>query len=78
VTNQPIHDDGDLIKTWRCPLCGGRAMFESLTLVPWFCMDDRCDVLGWDPYSTLEENLMDAAPVQVIHNQGNSGEMHKP
>jgi hypothetical protein len=48
----------------QCPLCGGEPMFRTPTLVPWFCMDDRCDVFGWDPYSTLEENLMDAAPVR--------------
>jgi hypothetical protein len=69
------HNGDDSIKTARCPICGGLPMFESPTLIPWFCMDDRCDVLGWDPYSTLDENLMDAAPVQVIHNQDNSDEM---
>jgi hypothetical protein len=35
------------------------------SLVPWFCNNDECDVLGWDPYSTLEENLMDASPVTI-------------
>lgn len=49
-----------------CPLCGGEPMFRTPTLLPWFCMDDRCDVFGWNPYHTLDENLMDFQRVTVI------------
>jgi hypothetical protein len=35
---------------------------------PWFCQNDDCNVLAWDPDSTLEENLMDASPVRHFIN----------
>jgi hypothetical protein len=47
-------------------------------ITPWFCSNEECDVLAWDPYSTLQENLMDAAPVQIIDIQDNSDEMRNP
>jgi hypothetical protein len=45
-----------------CPVCGAPPVFATLNLTPWFCGTEDCIVLSWDPYSTLEENLMDAAP----------------
>ena len=33
-------------------------------MTPWFCVDDDCEALAWDPYSTLAENLMDARHIR--------------
>lgn len=34
-------------------------------LAQWFCGNDDCDVLCWDPYATLEDNLTDARPALI-------------
>lgn len=70
-----IHSGEDSIKQSVCPVCGAPAALAWASLTPWLCTNEECDVLGWDPYSTLEQNLTNAAPVEVIHNQGNSDEM---
>jgi hypothetical protein len=56
------------IKCERCPLCSGPPSFAWVEITPWFCPNEECNVLGWDPYSTLEENLMDAGHVRVFIN----------
>lgn len=43
-----------------CPMCGAFPTFAWVELVPWFCPNDDCNVLAWDPYSTAQENLQDA------------------
>jgi hypothetical protein len=48
-----------------CPVCGSEPLYAFRELLPWFCPRDECVVLAWDPYSSLEANLTDAAPVQV-------------
>ena len=69
------HNGDDEVLTPLCPVCSAPPLFAWAEITPWFCTNDECDVLGWDPYSTLAENLMDATPVEVIHIQGNSDEM---
>jgi hypothetical protein len=69
------HNGDDSIKTARCPLCSGAPVLAAPMITPWFCSNHDCEALAWDPYSTLAENLMNAAPVEVIHNQDNSDEM---
>lgn len=49
-----------------CPLCSGPAAIPSPNLTPWFCVNDDCECLAWDPYATLAENLMDAHPISII------------
>ena len=56
------------IKCATCPVCGAQPLFMLPELTPWFCPADECNVLGWDPYSSLAENLMDAAPVRHFIN----------
>jgi len=56
------------VKCWNCPVCGTPPLFATENLTPWFCYNEECDVLGWDPYATLEENLMNAAPVDYYIN----------
>lgn len=48
-----------------CPLCGSSPSFAWVELTPWFCPDEDCDALAWDPYATLAENLMDAQQARV-------------
>jgi len=52
----------------RCPVCGRPPLFALEQITPWFCASDDCNVLAWDPYSTLEENLTDARPVREFIN----------
>lgn len=59
------HDDDGRLLTLFCPVCGALPVLAGRGVTPWFCSNLKCDVLGWDPYSTLEENLMDAAPVTI-------------
>lgn len=47
----------------RCPICSGPAVLPLPELLPWFCGNDECITFAWDPYCTLEENLMDATRV---------------
>ena len=63
-------EDGQLF-TLFCPVCGAMPVLAGRGVTPWFCSNTKCDVLAWDPYSTLEENLMDAAPVTIkeIHDK---------
>lgn len=49
-----------------CPLCSGPPSFNWAELTPWFCPNEECDVLAWDPYSTLQENLTDARPIEYV------------
>jgi hypothetical protein len=41
------------IKTPDCPLCGALPLFTGCT--PYFCANDECEVLYWDPSMTLAE-----------------------
>lgn len=47
-----------------CPVCSGWPAFAWVELTPWFCVNDECDVLAWDPYSSLDENLLDVAAAE--------------
>lgn len=53
------------IKTPACPVCSGPPSFNWAEITPWFCINDDCDVLAWDPYSSLEENLMNAGTAEI-------------
>jgi hypothetical protein len=46
-------------------VCGAPPVLAAPGITPWFCTNLKCDVLAWDPYSTLEANLMDASPVTI-------------
>jgi hypothetical protein len=67
-----VHDDGNGplagVQRWTCPVCSGPPAFGPTPWTPWFCGNDDCEVLGWDPYATLEENLMNAGPVRYFIN----------
>jgi hypothetical protein len=58
-------DETPRLRCFHCPVCGAEAALSTLNLTPWFCSNDDCDVLAWDPYSSLEENLTDARPISV-------------
>lgn len=49
----------------RCPVCGGPPALEITGITPWFCIDDDCIVLGWDPFSSLADNLENAQSVDI-------------
>jgi hypothetical protein len=53
--------------TLVCPMCGGAPLLATPELIPWFCVNDDCIALAWDPYSTLEELLTDARHVTETH-----------
>lgn len=46
-----------------CPVCGGPPVLPLPELLPWFCGAAGCITFAWDPYSTLDENLMDSQPM---------------
>lgn len=48
------------IQTATCPQCGAPPILPIPQLTPWFCTDAECPILGWDPYRTVSELLMDA------------------
>lgn len=56
------------LKCLFCPVCGAEPSFAWAEITPWFCTNDDCTVLAWDPYSTLEENLTDASPAWHFDN----------
>lgn len=55
----------DTLSCLTCPLCGAPPALAWPSLTPWFCTNEDCDALAWDPYSTLAENLMDARRADV-------------
>lgn len=59
-------NDRDELQCLTCPLCGTQPHFMIPQLTPWFCPNEDCDALAWDPYSTLAENLMDARHARVF------------
>jgi hypothetical protein len=54
----------EMIQCPTCPICGGAPVLPMPFLTPWFCGAPSCITFAWDPYSSLEENLMDAAPLR--------------
>ena len=56
------------IRCPTCPVCGSQPLFAWATVVPWMCPSEDCNVFGWDPYGTLEQNLTDARPVRHFIN----------
>lgn len=56
-----------------CPVCSSPPVGGLLFITPWFCPNDACMCLAWDPYASLEDNLTDAAPLQesrVVYMDG--------
>lgn len=58
-----------MIRCQTCPVCASEPVIDSPNLTPWFCSNADCDVLAWDPYSTLEQNLLDARPADVTERR---------
>jgi hypothetical protein len=59
-----------LILCPRCPVCDGPPVLAWPQLSPWFCGSDGCITFAWDPFASLEDNLMDAAPVNLPPVEG--------
>lgn len=53
------------LRCLTCPLCDGPPALAWPVLTPWFCVNDDCEALAWDPYSSLAENLMDAHAADI-------------
>lgn len=51
--------------TTNCPVCSWPPVVAWEVLTPWFCSNPDCKCLAWDPFATLDENLMNAGPVQT-------------
>ena len=64
--DEDMENSRSLILCPSCPVCCGPAVLPFPGLSPWFCGNDDCDVFAWDPHATLEENLMDARPIDVV------------
>jgi hypothetical protein len=50
------------IKTPDCPRCGQPPAFTFL--LPYFCRNDDCDVVSWEPTKTLAE-IRGSEPQQI-------------
>lgn len=61
MTSQP-----DLILCPLCPLCRRRPVDFYLNISPWFCGNDDCLVLCWDPYITRQANLLNSSPMETV------------
>ena len=44
----------------RCPLCGAEPPFIHPNFAQAFCPSEECDVILWEPWVSLAENLMNA------------------
>lgn len=49
-------------------MCGSFPTFAWVELTPWFCPNDNCEVLAWDPYSSAHENFADMGVLVEIPN----------
>lgn len=47
----------------HCPGCGGPPLLDSV--LPYFCADPDCRVLGWEPTATLAEFTAQAKVVDL-------------
>lgn len=50
----------------NCPLCSSPAPFIFPNLRNAFCVNEDCDVLTWDPWATLEQNLTNAGKARYF------------
>jgi hypothetical protein len=53
----------------NCPVCGQPPTLALAGMSQWFCGTDGCVVLCWEPYSTLEANLLHASPATVTETR---------
>jgi hypothetical protein len=45
------------IKCPYCPVCGAEPVFSMVGITPWFCPNDDCRAVAWDPFATALRNL---------------------
>lgn len=50
----------------RCPLCGAKPPFIWPSFAQAFCPNEECDVIVWEPWVSLAENLMNANTVDFL------------
>lgn len=58
--SSPTPDDGPQVLTPTCPLCGAAPPFIFPSFAQAFCPNEDCDVILWEPWVSLAENLMNA------------------
>lgn len=68
ASNSQTSPDEFGIKCPQCPMCGSFPTFAWVELTPWFCPNDNCEVLAWDPYSSAHENFADMGVLVEIPN----------
>lgn len=56
----------EIIQCPCCPICSGPAVLPFPGLTPWFCGAYDCITFAWDPYLTLEENLLNASKLPDV------------
>lgn len=59
----------DEVKCPLCPVCDSEPVLIHPMLAQAFCSNDDCEVLCWDPWVSLDENLLDMAPAIVTENE---------
>jgi hypothetical protein len=58
------------VKCPRCPVCDSEpAMGIHPMLAQAWCWNDDCQVLCWDPWVSLDENMLDMSPAIVTENE---------
>jgi hypothetical protein len=56
VTTDEIEiPDDSVVLAPRCPGCDGPPVDFGFPVIPWFCRNDDCKVLSWDPYDDPAE-----------------------
>jgi hypothetical protein len=53
------------ILTPRCPLCDQPPALALPGFTQWWCGNDDCTILCWNPSLTLDENLLDTGFVKL-------------
>lgn len=57
------------VKCPLCPVCDSEPMLPiSPMFAQAFCPNDDCKVLCWDPWATLDENMLDMQPAIITEN----------
>lgn len=54
-----------------CPLCGSVPPFIYPSFAQAFCTNEDCDVILWEPWVSLAQNLMNANTVKWHDGDGN-------
>jgi hypothetical protein len=63
-THAPFNPLG--IKCPYCPICGAEPILATINVSPWFCPNEDCNCLAWDPYIPAVQSVASRYKLDLI------------